>query len=541
MISLTARRNAFASLLLSIALNTVAPAQAPRSRVIQPRGDVTLEAVAVTYPNDTRTRVEMLGTAQFNMIKGRAEVERGKGRMTSAIKIDIGRLPHPSQVCGSCATYIAWAVTPEGQTDNLGEFRKRRSFLEDLTDPWFGSELETTTRHQTFSLLITAEPYYLVASPSRYVIVMNAASANGASSRPNLISFSGDSDFDNKIVSPMPATESADKKFPIELRQARIALEIAHFYEADRLDPKTYQLAESSYNQALKRHTARTGSNEELLSEADLAIRLADIARRRATSLARAEKERAQMLQRDEALATLEISMRESDARNRELESSLRIRGEELRAARGENTRLNSDLVRLREQNAAWEHKFNAAQTDLNARLAAALQEKTRLEAQVSELTSRADQGSKCTTDVVEINQRSRERVSREFNVTQGATGIQLSLSERIFAAARSTEIAPSQLLRLEVLSDYLRSLGKPVLVETYAQGCGSPAACRTLTESYAEAMVEYLEQQGVPAALIKSAPRGPARSAVSPQVVFTIQSEADKAVSQTTRPPGPR
>ena len=96
------------SLLASLAVH----AQTLRSRVTYPRSDVTIETVAVTFPNDEKTKIGMLGTDRFNNLKGSAVVERDKGKAVSLIKIDIGRLPHPSQVCQACGTYIVWAVTP---------------------------------------------------------------------------------------------------------------------------------------------------------------------------------------------------------------------------------------------------------------------------------------------------------------------------------------------------------------------------------------------------------------------------------------------
>src|SRR5262252_2920287 len=102
-------------------------AQAIRNRVTYPQSDITLGVTAITFPNDERTKVGLLGTAQFNNLKGTAIMSREKGKAVTLVKLDIGRLPLPAQVCQACATYVAWAVTPEGQADNLGEFRKRGS------------------------------------------------------------------------------------------------------------------------------------------------------------------------------------------------------------------------------------------------------------------------------------------------------------------------------------------------------------------------------------------------------------------------------
>ena len=47
-------------------------AQAIRNRVSYPQSDITLEVTAITFPNDERLKVGLLGTAQFNNLKGTA-------------------------------------------------------------------------------------------------------------------------------------------------------------------------------------------------------------------------------------------------------------------------------------------------------------------------------------------------------------------------------------------------------------------------------------------------------------------------------------
>src|SRR5207249_893287 len=246
--------------------------------------------------------------------------------------------------CQACGTYVVWAVTPEGQFDNLGEFRKRNSHT---FDGWFGSDVETATRHQVFSLIITAEPYYLVSSPSRNVVATNADPSagergNNLKVERNLINFSGDSDFDNKIVSPSPAVESADKRFPIELRQARFALEIANYYQASKYDPKTYQAAEATYHEAMQGYSSSMDL-ETLRGLADLTIRQADMARRRTISLAKSEKERKQLQDRDDALAALDLSLREKERSIKEAESAKELLS-------GKNRQLLSEVTSSREK-----------------------------------------------------------------------------------------------------------------------------------------------------------------------------------------------
>jgi outer membrane protein OmpA-like peptidoglycan-associated protein len=501
---------------LSFLSLAVIQAQTLRSRVAYPKSDVTLEATAITFPNDERTKIAVLGTDRFNNLKGTAVIERDKAKAVTLIKLDIGRLPFPSQICQACGTYIVWAVTPEGQCDNLGEFRKRGSHT---LDGWFGSDMETTTRHQTFSLIVTAEPYYLVSSPSRNVVATNAdpsAPDNGNSLKVehNVINFSGDSDFDNKIVSPSPTIESVDKKFPIELRQARLALEIANYYQGSKYDPKTYRASEAAYQEALEGYSAQPLNLEAVRLLADLAIRRADMARRRSISLAKAERERKQLQDRDDALASLDLSFREKERSLKEAESAKE-------AMSVKNHQLVSELSAAREKISQLE-TANADLQTANARLKtnidALAAEKAKLESSLNELAARGDQTAKYVADLNEIRLKNRDRVSREFTLSQGEMGVVLSLPDQLFTVKQPAAIAPQALLKLDLLADYLKALNNPLLIETFGQACGSPAACQSVTDEWAQTLARYLVAQGVPQSRITAVGRGLTGPAPQPQ-----------------------
>ena len=53
-------------------------------------------------------------------------------------------MPRPFELGAGYATYVLWAISPDGQVDNLGEI-KRRGFFE------FDSKISVTTPLQTFA------------------------------------------------------------------------------------------------------------------------------------------------------------------------------------------------------------------------------------------------------------------------------------------------------------------------------------------------------------------------------------------------------
>jgi len=58
-------------------------------------------------------------------------------------------------------TYVLWAISPEGNPNNLGEL---------ILDASKG-KLQVTTNLQTFAMIVTAEPYFAVSFPSEVVVI----------------------------------------------------------------------------------------------------------------------------------------------------------------------------------------------------------------------------------------------------------------------------------------------------------------------------------------------------------------------------------
>ena len=127
--------------------------------------DVPRRTTAITYPLDELVTVQFRGTTRFPRMKGDARIKR-TSRNGSEIELSVSKMPRPFELGRGFATYVLWAVSPDGQVDNLGEI-KRRGFFE------FDSRISVTTPLQTFALIITAEPHFLVKSPSQEIMLEN--------------------------------------------------------------------------------------------------------------------------------------------------------------------------------------------------------------------------------------------------------------------------------------------------------------------------------------------------------------------------------
>src|SRR5690349_25050053 len=127
--------------------------------------DVERQTVAITYPLDETVTVKFRGTTLLPRLKGEAKVKRA-GRRGTRVELSIDDLPRASELGGIYTAYILWAISPDGHVDNLGEIKRSGS-------SFVNSKLDVTTPLQTFALILTAEPHFLMKVPSRMVVMEN--------------------------------------------------------------------------------------------------------------------------------------------------------------------------------------------------------------------------------------------------------------------------------------------------------------------------------------------------------------------------------
>jgi hypothetical protein len=158
--------------------------------------------------------------------KGRADVERLNTVTRIAIQLD-DLQPTRSALAGMNA-YVAWAISPEGSFENLGELDVNGT----------KGNLEATTRFDRFAILITAEPHYMVDRPNFTIMFKNEA-VRGIRTTPLMIQV-GEFEYANlpaavynipplvmeaRAAVAIASSVGADKRAESEFRQARVSLE----------------------------------------------------------------------------------------------------------------------------------------------------------------------------------------------------------------------------------------------------------------------------------------------------------------------------
>ena len=113
------------------------------------------------------TKVDLKGTELMSAASGEAKVQAKPG--ATSIELSLVGMTQPSTLGAEFLTYVLWVVTPDGRSGNTGEI---------IINKNGEGKLKATTPAQTFSLIVTAEPYFAVRFPSEMVILENDTRKN---------------------------------------------------------------------------------------------------------------------------------------------------------------------------------------------------------------------------------------------------------------------------------------------------------------------------------------------------------------------------
>jgi outer membrane protein OmpA-like peptidoglycan-associated protein len=293
------------------------------------RIDVVSRSVkAVSYRNRSGwTRLDFKGTSLAPNAKGKIEVNSRKGYIQ--VKASIRNLPPVSKFGTSYLTYVLWAITPNGNSKNLGEF---------LVNPDGDASLNVTTDLQAFGLIVTAEPYFAISQPSDVVVAENVVREETlGKTEPLEASY----DLMPRDSYPALATDPAQPKsddVPQELYEARNAINVARGAGAGQYSGKTFETAASLLDQAEKYQERKAGRKPVTMTARE-SVQWAEDARLIALREAHEEalrKERAEAAERElGAVARATAATSEANALRSQLRAQLNSIVETRETARG--------------------------------------------------------------------------------------------------------------------------------------------------------------------------------------------------------------
>jgi outer membrane protein OmpA-like peptidoglycan-associated protein len=513
-------------------LAQVAPNPTQRSAA-SPQDPVTLYRVtvvshttpAINYrPRHDDTPLDFAGTSLLPKAEGRANISGEKGYIRIDAKFD--KLEPATRFGPEYLTYVLWAITPEGRATNLGELQVKGD----------DGRLKVTTELQAFALVVTAEPYFAVTQPSDVVVMENVV-------RKGL--------WDNTSgrVEPLQAkyellkrgaylmnTDVGSVKWPapepgvpLDLAQARNAVEIARLARADQYAGDTYRKAAmllADAEEARARHRDRNKIMMPARQAAQTAEDARIIALQRQEQLYQ-EQQRAAALQRenearDRALAEQERRLQAEQQRlvaeQQRLDADRQRREAEEQRQQAEQQRLLADQRAQQEKAAADAARAAAEQDRLEAERQRAEAERqradvdrVRAEAERARLDAEAaraaaDAQAQQARNIAEQSEREKAQLREQLRVQlntiletrETARGLVVNLSDVLFDFD-SANLKPGAREKVTRVAAILKSHPDlKIEVEGHTDSVGSDGYNLRLSERRAESVRTSMVQQGV-------------------------------------------
>ena len=436
------------------------------------------------------TKVDLKNTGLITQATGQAEIE-AKPAVTM-VETEIRDLTPPTQLGTEFLTYVLWAVSPEGRAINLGEI---------LFDNNGNGKLKTTTQLQTFSLFVTAEPYAAVRQPSEMLILENALRKNtkGRIYPANDYKLMKRTQYE-KMGNPLALSPDL-KNVPLEMYEARNAVEIAKSRGAEKYAPDIFSKAEAGLKLA-ENALARKASRKEIVSLARQAAQSSEDAR--ALTAERVEQERVATERATAAAAAKaqaeEIAAAEAAEAKRIADAETR-RQAELAAAK--EAQIKAEARRQAELAAAKQAQMRAEAAANEARMKAAAEvadAKARAEAdalRAKEAAAKAD-ADRARRAAEELRAQLLDQFNRILETRDTPRGLIITMADVLFDTGKY-EVRPNTREQLAKLSGILLAHpGLDLEVEGYTDSTGSDEFNQRLSEQRASTVREYLVGQGL-------------------------------------------
>jgi len=406
---------------------------------------------AIGYPvGGGGTTVNMVGTAAASQASGQAKVDAKTGGTGIALKV--AGMPQPTELGAEFLTYVLWTVTPDGTTRNLGEIP---------IDKNGQGKLEANAPSQTFALIVTVEPYYAVRVPSEVVILTNETRKNtkGKIYPDNSYKLMRRSEY-SKLGNPL-ALKPDLKKVPLDIYEARNAVDIAKSRGAEQYAPEIFSKAQSSLQMAENALTQDSSKNQ-LISTARQTIQFAEDARALST-----QRQTAERIQKEKEEAAAQAKA-EADAQA----AAEAGRQAELTAARE---------AQMKAEAAAQAAQASVQQAALRAKEQAARDEATRARAATAAL---------------------RAQLLRQLNdvlqTTDTPRGLVVNMADVLFQTGKY-ELNSEAQLKLAKLSGIIQAHpGLNLNIEGYTDTTGTADFNMTLSQQRADTVRQFLIAQGL-------------------------------------------
>jgi outer membrane protein OmpA-like peptidoglycan-associated protein len=396
------------------------------------------------------TKVDLKGTNLMPQAIGEVRVEAKTG--ATSIAVTIKEMTQPSKLGAEFLTYVLWVVTPDGRTGNTGEI---------LINKNGDGKLNATTPAQTFAMIVTAEPYFVVRAPSEMVVLENDTRKNtkGQIFPINDFRLMKRAQYE-KLGNPLAMTPDTER-VPLQVYEARNAVDIAKSRGAEKDAPEIFTKAAAGLRMTENALTAEE-DKKDIMSKARQAIQFAEDAR----ALAAQRQEEARIIAEREAAAAKAKAEAEAKA------TEEAKRQAELAAAKQAQMKAEADAaaIKAKAEEDALRAKEEAARADAERARQAAIALRTQL----------------------------LEQFNRILETRDTPRGLVVNMGDVLFDFGKY-DLRPEAREKLARLSGIiLGHLGLNLGIEGHTDNVGSDEVNQKLSEQRAQAVRSYLIEQGL-------------------------------------------
>jgi len=465
---------------------------------------------AVNYNHRSgSTKIGLRGTGLMPEARGEARVESKQGVIKFGA--DMEKLGPATQFGHEYLTYVMWAITPEGRATNVGEV---------LVNHGGKTRLDATTELQSFALIVTAEPYFAVTQPSDVVVMENFI-------RPDTIGTIEEVEAKYELLqrgqyvlnvrSSDNEARRLDPRVPLELYEARNAVQIARWTGAERYASDTFQKAVEGLENAEGYLQGRAGK-KPIGTVAREAVQMAEDAR-----IITVKKIAEEQLSA-ERLASADRELRAENGRVAAQSETDRV----TRDAEQDRRQAHADAERTKRENdaqiLAGQAEADRLKRENDARMASAQMEASRLQAENDARTSAAEteaarlkleNDAQRASSQADLDQAAKEKLQAEtekaelraqlltqFNLIlqtrDTARGLIVNMSDVLFDTGKYT-LRPVAREKLAKVAGIIS--GHPGLrldVEGHTDSVGNDEYNQRLSEQRGESVRDYLTQEGM-------------------------------------------
>ena len=444
---------------------------APRGAAVTQNGDIFFYKVnvvnrdidAVNYLHRSGpTRIAFVGTNLLPNAKGEATVKSERGKIT--VDANFKGLTPANGFGQEYLTYVLWAISPDGSPTRLAE----------VLPAGTKNNISVSVPLQSFGLIVTAEPYYSVSTPSDVVVMKNVYTdeTNGvlekvtahATLLPRGI-YSAETDGSKTIANPITRNEHS----PLELYEAYNAVRIAQAAGSEKYSPEIFAKANLNLKNAAEMDSNKHRDEKMEITYARGAVESAEDARIDTLRKKAAERERNTEIAKTQAQDQAALSQAQAQQAQVQAERDrLAAENSRLQAQQAEMAKANSDAEAANAR--AKELAANQAAADANRRASSAEAMREKLRAQLNEV----------------------------LQTTETSRGLVVNLSDVLFDTGKYT-LKPNTQVSLARIAGIFQSYpGVKVQVEGFTDSVGSDELNQKLSENRASTTKDFLIKQGV-------------------------------------------